>query len=57
MTVWTVEVVTVEREGGVDIHVFSTMEKAYAFARGRDETCVITNYEVDRPDLYYGEAA
>ena len=54
MTVWTVEVV---RQSGSDFHVFSTEEKARAFTEERTEPCIVSFYEVDRPDLYYGEAA
>lgn len=55
MTVWIVQVL--RGETSLDIHVFSTQEKAQAFAYERSEPCVITDYEVDRPDLYYAAAA
>ena len=51
-TVWLVEVI---RKGGSDNHVFSTEELAEAFREKRTEPCVISAYEMDRPDLYYGE--
>ena len=54
MTVWMVEVV---RQSGLDVHVFSTEEKADAFREKRTEPCIISTYEVDRPEVYYGEAA
>ena len=54
MTIWLVEVV---RQSGTDVHVFSTEEKAEAFRNQRTEPCVVSAYEMDRPDLYYGEPA
>lgn len=36
-------------------HVFSTKEKASAFADSKDCPCVICDYLVDDPDRFYKE--